>query len=949
MKYTPMIEQYLKIKKDYQDMFLFYRLGDFYEMFFEDATRASKILEITLTARDGGAEKIPMCGVPFHSSATYIDTLVNNGYKVAICEQVSEPGQGKIVERKVVQVITPGTYMNYKNYDENNYLGSAYVKDNNIYFAFCDIMTGDSRCTVLKNMTDLQDEVLKNNIKEVISIKDQELDISAYITEVELNNDITKEKTSNLTDNNLRVACDVLLDYIEKTQNKDISSLKDFEVYFKDKFVYMTNYSLKNLEVTQNMANGGKKGSLLSIVDKTSTAAGSRKLKKWLENPLLDLKEIKKRQEIVEDFTKHYFEKADVKTSLKEVYDLERISTKVSYNIVSPKELLNLKKTLAQIPEIKKLLLGFESNKLKDIAENIDELTDLYDYLEETIHEEAGQTVKDGNVIKSGFNEELDSYKNASKNGNRILLEIEEREKERTGVKNLKVGYNKIFGYFIEVSKVGLKTIDPTELGYHRKQTLSNCERFVSEELKKVEEHIVNSKTKIEELELQLFQEVKTKIHNYIVRLQRVANTLSDIDVFVSLSDVAEEYGYVKPEFNDNNIIDIVDGRHPIVERNVSADSYISNDCKVDKDNNILLITGPNMSGKSTYMRQLALIVILAQIGSFVPATSANLPIFDKIFTRIGASDDLAGGKSTFMVEMIEAKNALVESTENSLLIFDEIGRGTSTYDGIALAQSILEYINNTIKCKTLFSTHYHELTKLENITQGIKNIHVSAKEDHGKLIFLYKINEGPIEKSYGIHVAQLAHLPEDVIVGANKILRELESGNKGSDDLVDNARYNKVLLNETSSQESEEKLREKIRHELEKEYSSKVVREEVVKIDEEALRAQLRQELEKEFRSRVVKEDVVKVDEEFLRQQLRSELEKELKEELEKTIRKQLKAEEKSGKNYAKLQLDFDGDNEKFDEIKKQLESVNFLETTPMQAFNLLYELQRKISEDVK
>ena len=418
---------------------------------------------------------------------------------------------------------------------------------------------------------------------------------------------------------------------------------------------------------------------------------------------------------------------------------MREFQQKVSYNIVSPKELLNLKKTLAQIPEIKKLLLGFESNKLKDIAENIDELTDLYDYLEATIHEEAGQTVKEGNVIKLGFNEELDSYKNASKNGNRILLEIEEREKERTGVKNLKVGYNKIFGYFIEVSKVGLKTIDPTELGYHRKQTLSNCERFVSEELKKVEEHIVNSKTKIEELELQLFQEVKTKIHNYIVRLQRVANTLSDIDVFVSLSDVAEEYGYVKPEFNDNNIIDIVDGRHPIVERNVSADSYISNDCKVDKDNNILLITGPNMSGKSTYMRQLALIVILAQIGSFVPATSANLPIFDKIFTRIGASDDLAGGKSTFMVEMIEAKNALVESTANSLLIFDEIGRGTSTYDGIALAQSILEYINNTIKCKTLFSTHYHELTKLENITQGIKNIHVSAKEDHGKLIFLYK------------------------------------------------------------------------------------------------------------------------------------------------------------------------------------------------------------------
>ena len=882
MKYTPMIEQYLKIKKEYQDMFLFYRLGDFYEMFFEDAVRASKILEITLTARDGGAEKIPMCGVPFHSSAGYIDTLVNNGYKVAICEQVSEPGQGKIVERKVVQVITPGTYMNYKNYDENNFLGSAYIKDNNIYFAFCDIMTGDSRCTILKTMEDLQDEVLKNNIKEVISIEGQKLDISAYITEVQESDNLSKDKTNNLKDKNLKLCADILLDYIEKTQNKDISSLKDFEVYFKDKFVYMTNYSIRNLEVTQNMANGSKKGSLLSIVDKTSTAAGSRKLKNWLENPLLDINEIKKRQEIVGDFVKHYFEKSDVKTSLKEVYDLERISTKVSYNIVSPKELLNLKKTLKQIPQIKNILKGFDSEKLVDIANNIDELEDLHDFLEKTIHEEAGQTVKDGNVIKLGFNEELDSYKNASKNGNKVLLEIEEREKNRTGIKNLKVGYNKIFGYFIEISKVGLKSVDPTELGYHRKQTLSNCERFISEELKQVEEHIVNSKTKIEELELQLFQEVKIKIHEYIPRLQRVANTLSDIDVFVSLSDVAEEYGYVKPEFNDNNVIDIVDGRHPIVERNVSADSYISNDCKVEKDENILLITGPNMSGKSTYMRQLALIVILAQIGSFVPASSASLPIFDKIFTRIGASDDLAGGKSTFMVEMIEAKNALVESTANSLLIFDEIGRGTSTYDGIALAQSILEYINNTIKCKTLFSTHYHELTKLENITEGIKNIHVSAKEDHGKLIFLYKINEGPIEKSYGIHVAQLAHLPNDVINGANKILKELENGNKGSEDLVNSESYNNVL---TNTKELEEKIRREVQVELE--------------------------------------------------EKLKKQKKKEVKEE--------------KAKHYAKQQLDFDGNNEKFDYIKEQIGSINFLETTPMQAFNLLYEIQQKLNEDVK
>lgn len=882
MKYTPMVEQYLKIKKDYADMFLFYRLGDFYEMFFDDAINASKILEITLTARDGGKEKIPMCGVPFHSAAGYIDTLVNNGHKVAICEQVSEPGQGKIVERKVVQVITPGTYMNYKNYDENNFLGCAYQVNEKIYFAFCDIMTGDSSCTILNSISELQDEILKNNIKEVISVENQKLDINAYITEVELNQGLEKEITQNIEDTNLRLCCDILLDYIERTQYKDISSLKKFEQYFKNKYVYMTNYSLKNLEVTQNMANGSKKGSLLSIIDKTSTAAGSRKLKKWLENPLLNTAEILKRQNIVESFIQHYFEKNDIRTYLKEVYDLERLATKISYNMISPKELINLRKTLEQIPKIKELLVNFNSKLLVEIANNIDNLEDLKNYLEITIDDNAGQTLKEGNVIKLGFNEELDSYKNASKNGNKILLEIEEREKERTGIKNLKVGYNKIFGYYIEISKTGLKTVDPTELGYHRKQTLSNCERFISEELKEVEEHIVSSKEKIEELELKLFQEVKIKIYSYISRIQKVANILSDIDVFVSLSDIAEEYGYVKPCFNENNEITIVGGRHPIVERNVSADSYISNDCRIKNDENILLITGPNMSGKSTYMRQLALIVILAQIGSYVPADSADLPIFDKIFTRIGASDDLAGGKSTFMVEMIEAKNALIESTKNSLLIFDEIGRGTSTYDGIALAQSILEYINKTIKCKTLFSTHYHELTKLEQEEKGIKNIHVSAKEDHGELIFLYKVQNGPIEKSYGIHVAKLAELPEDIITGANKILKELESNTKEVE-IISEKKGN----NESST---------------------------VVKEQEELLNKQ--------------KETITKLEEKI----------KSIK------IENNKKQEQQS---YKKIQLDFDDNNEKWQFVKEKLQTVNFLETTPFDAFNLLYELQRKINED--
>ncbi|AME09271.1 MULTISPECIES: DNA mismatch repair protein MutS [Gemella] len=888
MKYTPMVEQYLKIKKDYQDMFLFYRLGDFYEMFFDDAIKASKILEITLTAREGGAEKIPMCGVPFHSSASYIDILVNNGYKVAICEQVSEPGQGKIVERKVVQVVTPGTYMNYKNYDENNFLGCVYVKDNKIYFSFCDIMTGDSSCTVLDNMTELQDEIFKNNIKEIVSIKGQKLNISAYITEVEFNPSVEKNVTADIEDNNLRLCCNTLLEYIEKTQYKDVSSLKKFEIYFKNKFMYMTNYSIKNLEVTQNMANGSKKGSLLSIIDKTSTAAGSRKLKKWLENPLLNINEIKIRQQLVEDFVKHYFEKSDVKMYLKEVYDLERIATKVSYNMVSPRELLNLKKTLEQIPNIKNLLLSFNSKKLVEIANGIDELADLADYLENTIDDDAGQTVKEGSVIKAGFNAELDSYKNASKNGSKTLLEIEKREKERTGLKNLKIGYNKVFGHYIEISKVGLKSVDPTEFGYHRKQTLSNCERFISEELKEVEEHIINSKTKIEELELKLFQEIKTMIYSFIPRLQKVANTLSDIDVFISLSDVAEEYNYVKPIFNDNNEIKIIEGRHPIVERNVSADSYISNDCTVSSNNNILLITGPNMSGKSTYMRQLALIVILAQIGSFVPVTMANLPIFDKIFTRIGASDDLAGGKSTFMVEMMEAKNALVESTKNSLLIFDEIGRGTSTYDGIALAQSILEYINNTIKCKTLFSTHYHELTKLEDKVQGIKNIHVSAKEDRGELIFLYKIKEGPIEKSYGIHVAKLAQLPDDIITCANNILTKLEEGVLDNNDVV-----RKVV----------EKNTEEIN-----EISNKV---------------------------KIIETQQSKI--ELLEKQLNHA------NELNKNIQKRVK---ENKKEYTKLQLDLGEESEELKFVKEKLNSVNFMETTPFEAFNLLYELQKKINK---
>ncbi|WP_253195934.1 DNA mismatch repair protein MutS [Gemella sp. zg-570] len=795
LKYTPMIEQYLKIKENYKDTFLFYRLGDFYEMFFDDAIEASKILEITLTGRDAGVEsKIPMCGVPFHSASNYIDVLVNNGHKVAICEQVSQAGQGKIVERKVVQVITPGTYMNYKNLDENNYIGCVYFFDNKYYLVFIDIMTGDSRGTVLNNIDDLLDEILKNNIKEILNINIENLTLrNLYITRINLDKDLHFSKTELISDNYLKISANNLLKYIEETQNMNVDNIKDFEVYFKNNYVYMTNYSIKNLEVTRNMANGSKKGSLLSVIDRTKTATGARKIKKWLENPLINLEEIINRQNIITDFIENYFERMEIQNFLKKVYDLERIATKISYNIVSPKDLVNLKTTLEKIPEIKNILSSIKSDNITRLNNKIFELDNLKEYLQKAISDNAGQTVKSGNVIKEGFNVELDNYRNAQENCNNMLIEIETREKERTEIKNLKIKYNKIFGYFIEISNANLKNIDIESLGYIRKQTLSNCERYISEELKKVEDYILNSNSKIEDLELALFQDIKTRTRDYIQDLQKLADRLSDLDVYISLANVSEEFSYVKPIFNSDRSINIVNGRHPIVERMVGDLSYISNDCVFDTKDNVLLITGPNMSGKSTYMRQLALIVILAQIGSYVPCSSANIPIFDKIFTRIGASDDLAGGKSTFMVEMMEAKNALLESTDKSLLIFDEIGRGTSTYDGIALAQSILEYINNNIKCKTLFSTHYHELTKLGKEVAGIKNIHVSAKEDKGELIFLYKVIPGAIEKSYGIHVAKLADLPEEIIDKANVILTNLEKDNED----INTSKINENISNE--------------------------------------------------------------------------------------------------------------------------------------------------------
>lgn len=780
MKYTPMVEQYLEIKKNYQDCFLFYRLGDFYEMFFNDAIDASKILQITLTSRDAGNKnKIPMCGVPYHSANSYIDILINKGHKIAICEQVSPPGVGKIVERKVIQVITPGTYMDYKNLNENNYIGLIYYEYQKYYLICIDIMTADVKAIILKSLMSLLDEINKNNIKELININIKGINFTdKYVTNKEIEKNLRYKNTENITDEVIKTLINNLYYYVEKTQSIGVENFKNVKIYNKNEYLYMTSYSLKNLEVIQNINTNSKKGSLLSVIDKTKTSHGSRKLKQWIENPLIDIYKIKNRQEIVSIFLDEFFIRYELQKKLNDICDIERLSSKISYGLITPKELINLKNSLKKIPEIKNNLKIINKKEINILNEKIILPEELLLLLDNAIDDKAGQVLKNGNIIKYGYNEELDKYKDAKKNADIMLLNVEKEQKEKTGIKNLKIGFNKVFGYYVEISKTSLKNVNIENFGYIRKQTLSNCERYIFEDLKKLEEYIINSNQKIEELETNIFNNVKEKVKKYVKKIQILANFISELDVYISLSSVAEEYGYTKPIFNSNKKLDISEARHPIVERMIENNVYIKNDFKMQSDDNILLITGPNMSGKSTYMRQLALIVILAQMGSYVPCSKANLPIFDKIFTRIGASDDLAGGKSTFMVEMIEAKNALVESTENSLLIFDEIGRGTSTYDGIALARAILEYINTKIKCKTLFSTHYHELTKLEK-NNGIKNIHVTAKEENGELIFLYKVAKGAIEKSYGIHVAKLANIPDEIISNANKILKKLENDSK--------------------------------------------------------------------------------------------------------------------------------------------------------------------------
>ncbi|MBU8919504.1 DNA mismatch repair protein MutS [Neobacillus sp. 114] len=786
--YTPMIQQYLAVKADYKDAFLFFRLGDFYEMFFEDAINASQELEITLTSREGGTEeRIPMCGVPYHSAANYIEQLVAKGYKVAICEQTEDPKQAKgVVRREVVQLITPGTVMDGKGLTdkENNYIASVTAFDDTTYgLAYNDISTGESRVTLLTNFDEVLNELAVLGAKEVVVASNFDGELQKKMRERDVlaisfedNSSIEMNFANLLEDLNqdkLKQTAARLFHYLYRSQKRSLDHLQPVTTYQIHQFMKIDYYSKRNLELTETIRSKGKKGSLLWLLDETMTAMGGRTLKHWIDRPLIDREQIEHRHSLVEVLMNHYFERQELREKLKEVYDLERLAGRVAFGNVNARDLVQLKYSLLQVPFLKEILLNMQDSRVNEIAEKLDPCEEVTDLLEQAIVENPPISLKEGNIIQDGYNEQLDQYRDASRNGKTWIAQLEREEREKTGIKSLKVGYNRVFGYYIEVTRANLHLLE--EGRYERKQTLTNAERFITPELKEKEALILQAEEKIGELEYELFTEIRETVKEYIPRLQALAKTVSGLDVLQCFAQVSENRRYVKPQFSSERRVVVKDGRHPVVEKVLNTQEYVPNDCFMDSDREVLLITGPNMSGKSTYMRQIALTSILAQIGCYVPASEAVLPIFDQVFTRIGAADDLISGQSTFMVEMLEAKNAIANATQNSLILFDEIGRGTSTYDGMALAQAIIEYIHTRIGAKTLFSTHYHELTVLEEELSKLKNIHVSAIEHNGKVVFLHKIKEGPADKSYGIHVAQLAELPAELIARANEILTAFE------------------------------------------------------------------------------------------------------------------------------------------------------------------------------
>lgn len=782
-KLSPMMSKYVELKEQNMDLILLYRLGDFYEMFFEDAIIASRELELTLTGKNAGLdEKIPMCGVPHHAVSVYIDKLIENGYKVAICEQLEDPKKAKgIVKRGIVQVISSGTVIdsNSLNEKENNFLGGI-IDFNHAYgLSYCDITTGEIYALLLPHdSNELISRIVSIGIKEIVVSSEFDKNVTYMLKTnfqivISLYNDNKQLKEyeyiyNDLEDIRLKEGVKYLLSYISETQLKDLSHFSKVIVKSDKQSLKMDIHTKRNLELTETLRLKQRQFSLIWLLDKTKTAMGSRLLKSYIENPSVSKQEIEKRYDLIETLLEEFILTSDLRGYLDEVYDLQRLSGRVAFGNTNAKDMLQLKSSIKVLPQIREILLKI------NFCDDFQTLSDLYELLDKAIYENPPISIKEGYLIKEGYNQELDELKSLRKGGKDFIAKFEAEERERTGIKTLKVGYNKVFGYYIEVSKGSMGLIKD-EFGYERKQTLANNERYISPILKEKEALILNAEERIIKLEYQLFCQIREQVKTYIPKLQQISKIISEIDCLQSFAKVSEENNYVRPILNENKNLKIIDNRHPVVEKVISS-SFIPNDIIMDENTNILLITGPNMAGKSTYMRQLAITVIMAQIGCFVPASEAILPIFDAIYTRIGASDDLVSGESTFMVEMLEANRAISNATSNSLILFDELGRGTATFDGMALAQAIIEYIHEQIKCKTLFSTHYHELTDLETKLKNLKNIHVSAHEEDGNITFLHKIEDGSIDKSYGIHVAKLAKLPDELIKRADEILKIYEN-----------------------------------------------------------------------------------------------------------------------------------------------------------------------------
>lgn len=783
-KYSPMMMQYLGIKEQNKDAIVMFRLGDFYEMFFDDAMIVSKELELALTGKNAGAkERVPMCGVPFHSASGYIQKLVDNGHKVAIVEQLTDPGKKGIVERGVVQIVTPGTIFDESmTKNKNNYIACMMIFDFVYTLAFCDITTGEFQVVNI----DKKDHLLNNQlasmeVKEIVVKSDCTYNFNDSIMVSHYDNETFNEKYRDIFHNikdlkEIKVST-LLLNYLIETQKRDLEHLQMIEEINNQDFMTMDLYTKKSLELTENSKDHEKYGSLFWLLDMTKSAMGARLLKNYIDRPLLKKEAIEERLDIVEIFTQQFIQRESIKEILKEIYDLERLSSRIAFGNINARDLKWIASSLKVLPELKQQLYSFNEPLTDQLANQIIDLSHITKLIDDAIIDNPPLTIKEGNIIKDHFNEELDELRYLRDHGKQWLVDFEQKEREKTGIKNLKVGYNRVFGYYIEVTKGSLDLVKD-EFEYTRKQSLSNAERFITPELKDMESKILSAQDKIQKLEYVLFTQVRNEIKKEVHLIQDVSKIIARVDIYQSLAMLASENSYVRPVFNDQKIMDIKEGRHGVIEKVMGHGKYVPNDVSIDENSPVVLITGPNMGGKSTYMRQVALIVIMAQIGSFVPAKYANLTIFDQIFTRIGASDDLISGQSTFMVEMLEANNALRFASEKSLILFDEIGRGTATFDGMAIAQAMIEYIASEIHCMTLFSTHYHELTFLEDKGLGIQNVHASARVDNDHLVFEYLIKKGRSNKSYGVNVAKLAKLPDEVINRANLVLETLEENN---------------------------------------------------------------------------------------------------------------------------------------------------------------------------